>query len=447
MSALLKWVTRLDSLFTRLLVVQFVLVLGVFAIYSKLFYTDRNHSMAELAAAHWAGALRQPGNAAAAWDRPQALPGPPPAQMRDVTDQGRFGALRPAFAKRGVQVGEMGVSDLTGEPVVWLQVLQAGAQPRWFGVTGLISVPNWPVRQGVAWVGANVLLLIGAWLFTRLLTRPMERLRSSMKQAEGGLAAHAPLQPDRFAIPEIQQLQASFQQLLSQLHQQERERELLLAGVSHDLRSPLTRIRLAADLLPDDPSVVRFKDSVVRNVQVADKLVASLIDFVWSAQAPLVERVDVTDAIIAAVDQFALDEAILRLQWAGSVRPVVLQRGHADLVERLLTNLIDNALKHGQAPVTVRISREASTVMLDVLDQGAGLSADAVANLSQAFARGESSRQTPGFGLGLAIVHQVAQRLGGQVEMAHEHEPEGADEGAREGAPWRVRVRLPGATH
>ncbi|MDE2593309.1 MAG: hypothetical protein KGL57_03650, partial [Burkholderiales bacterium] len=345
---------------------------------------------------------------------------------------------------------EMGVSDRTGEPVVWLQVIHEGAAPQWFGVTGLISVPNWPVRQGVAWIGANVLLLIGAWLFTRWLTRPMERLRSSMKQAERGLSTHEPLPPDWLAMPEIRQLQASFQQLLNQLHQQERERELLLAGVSHDLRSPLTRIRLAADLLPDDPSVVRFKDSVVRNVQVADELVASLIDFVRSAQAPLVERIDVTHAITSAVDQFALDEATLRLQWTDSVRPVVLQRGHADLVERLLTNLIDNALKHGQAPVTVRISREASAVLLDVLDQGAGLPVDTVATLSQAFARGESSRQTPGFGLGLAIVHQVAQRLGGQVEMAHEEGSEGgrAESGkaSRERAPWRVRVRLPGAT-
>ncbi|MDE2595020.1 MAG: hypothetical protein KGL57_12360, partial [Burkholderiales bacterium] len=96
-----SWLARLDSLFTRLLVVQFILVLGVFAIYSKLFYTDRNHSMAELAAAHWAGVLRQPGDVAAAWDRPTALPGPPPPHMRDVTDQSRFAALRPAFARRG----------------------------------------------------------------------------------------------------------------------------------------------------------------------------------------------------------------------------------------------------------------------------------------------------------------------------------------------------------
>lgn len=426
-----SWFMRLDSLFTRLLVVQFILVLGVFAIYSKLFYTDRNHSMAELAAAHWAGALRQPGDAAAAWDRPTALPGPPPPHMRDVTDQSRFAALRPAFARRGVQVGEMGVSDRTGEPVVWLQVRHEGAAPQWFGVTGLISVPNWPVRQGVAWIGANVLLLIGAWLFTRWLTRPMERLRSSMKQAESGLSTHEPLPPDWLAMPEIRQLQASFQQLLHRLHQQERERELLLAGVSHDLRSPLTRIRLAADLLPDEPHVARFKDSVVRNVQVADKLVASLIDFVWSAQVPLAERVDVTEAIGVAVDQFALDESTVQLQWADAVQPVVLQQGQTELVERLLTNLIDNALKHGQVPVTVRVSRDASAILLDVLDHGAGLSVDAVANLSQAFARGESSRQIPGFGLGLAIVHQVAHRLGGQVEMAHE------------GAQWRVRVRLP----
>lgn len=429
---MLKWMARLDSLFTRLLVVQFVLVLGVFAIYSKLFYADRNHSMAELAAAHWASALHQPGDGSvAALDAPTALPGPPPKQMRDVSDQARFAALRPALAKRGVQVGQMGVSDVAGESVVWLQVLNAHGVPHWYGVTGLISVPNWPVRSGVAWIGANVLLLVGAWLFTRLLTRPMERLRSAMKQAESGLNPHEPIPPDRFAMPEIKQLQASFQQLLKQLHQQERERALLLAGVSHDLRSPLTRIRLAADLLPDDPPVLRFKESVVRNVQVADKLVASLIDFVWSAQATLVDQVDVTEAITAAVDQFALDASTLCLQWMGPVRPVVLLQGRAELVERLLTNLIDNALKHGQAPVCVRVSREGAATLLDVIDQGEGLSGDAVTLLSQAFARGESSRQTPGFGLGLAIVHQVAHRLGGQVEMTHE------------GASWRVRVRLP----
>jgi two-component system, OmpR family, osmolarity sensor histidine kinase EnvZ len=85
------------------------------------------------------------------------------------------------------------------------------------------------------------------------------------------------------------------------------------------------------------------------------------------------------------------------------------------LVERLMSNLIDNALKHGRAPVRVSIGADAVCVWIEVQDSGEGIHPQAVNALQEAFTRGDSSRSQSGSGLGLAIVRQVVARLGGKL--------------------------------
>jgi two-component system osmolarity sensor histidine kinase EnvZ len=93
-----------------------------------------------------------------------------------------------------------------------------------------------------------------------------------------------------------------------------------------------------------------------------------------------------------------------------------LLQAHALLVDRLVFNLVDNALKHGRPPVTVELSQQPGGVVLDVVDQGEGLAATGGDALLRAFARGNSRRRLPGSGLELAAVQQIAERLQGRLE-------------------------------
>jgi two-component system osmolarity sensor histidine kinase EnvZ len=93
-----------------------------------------------------------------------------------------------------------------------------------------------------------------------------------------------------------------------------------------------------------------------------------------------------------------------------------LVQSNALLVDRLVFNLVDNALKHGRLPVKVVLYQQPGSVVLDVVDQGEGLAAAGGDGLFRAFARGDSSRRQPGTGLGLAVVQQITQRLQGRLE-------------------------------
>jgi two-component system osmolarity sensor histidine kinase EnvZ len=173
---------------------------------------------------------------------------------------------------------------------------------------------------------------------------------------------------------------------------------------------------MAAELLPDEVNVSARRASIVRNVDVADRLIASFLDYVRASELPLSATVDIA--------------AVARQLLATRARGVVAHT-HELLLERLLANLVDNAMRHGRPPVTIRLSTAGDDVLLDVDDDGPGLPPDAQSRLTQAFARGDASRGTPGTGLGLAIVQQIVRRMQGDLSFE------------RVDGTARVRVRLP----
>lgn len=207
-------------------------------------------------------------------------------------------------------------------------------------------------------------------------------------------------------------MHADYSRLLAQLQRQERERITLLAGVSHDLRSPLGRIRLAAEMLPEVAANHDGVAVIIRNVDHADLLIGSFLDFVRAGELPLDEQVDLSAVLRQAVDRFGRPAQQLHLQ---APPQLMLARANALLIDRLVFNLVDNALKHGLPPVRVVLASQPAGVVIDVTDQGTGLAAAGGPGLMEAFARGDGSRQVPGFGLGLAVVQHIAHRLQGTL--------------------------------
>lgn len=423
---------RFDSLFARLLLAQIALAIALLVVIGGSFYVERNATMALLYADRWAPQL-----ALAAGVTPvsstqipvQRRDDPPSGAYHPLVSAPRFAALRKELVARGVPVNDvmLGLEGL--EPMVWLRVAPEGRAPLWLGVAGNLVVPEWSSRVVVALVLGSALLVGMSWLFTRRLTRPLERLRTRMQTHEPGLPPSSSEQVVPAGSSEIVAIDAAYSELLARLQRHERERAILLAGVSHDLRSPLGRIRMAAELLPETDNVLARRATIVRNVAAADRLIESFLDYVRSGELAFNETADLAAVGRAVVASFERPTDELDI-----TAPDTLHWPHANrlLVERLLSNLIDNALKHGRPPVHVRMGVDQGRVWIEVEDAGEGIDPQRVEQLQEAFSRGDNSRASAGSGLGLAIVRQVVARLGGELTFE------------RHDSGQRVRITLQG---
>jgi two-component system, OmpR family, osmolarity sensor histidine kinase EnvZ len=368
----------------RLMTVQLLTMLGLIAVLMALFYVERNATVARLAASAWTPALLQ------ALDRGSA---PPVAlQQRAMRPDGaltlpaggpRTKALRETLGRGGIPIGEVALDPGPEPAMLWLQVLPAaGDTPRWFGF------PDPLVEAGLPW---RLMALVLAVLL---------------------LAALASL----WLIVSMRRAWRTTQQ---QLLRHEQERALMLAGISHDLRSPLARIRLAAGLLPEGPDTTPRREAIARNVQVADRLIEGFLDHARAGALPLDD----------AVDLVPLAERVLRRLDGGPAPEVgfeapprlLLPRAHPLLLERLIGNLLENAQEHGAPPWRLRLAEAGDAILIEVEDAGVGIAPAEREGLQRAFARGDASRGRPGTGLGLAVVRQGVDRLGGRVEFELGH--------------------------
>jgi two-component system osmolarity sensor histidine kinase EnvZ len=274
--------------------------------------------------------------------------------------------------------------------------------------------PRLPLRIVTMLLVALGLLLAVNWRLARTLSRPLERLRQRIDDPTRAI----PATPAGTA--EMATIEAAWEAAQARLAEQARERSLLLAGVSHDLRSPLARIRMAAELLPDgDATLAARRDTITRNVSVADQLLQSFLDHVRAGELPLDEQVDLAEHARAAVRAMDRPTTELRIE---APAHLWLAPANGVLIDRVIANLLDNAFQHGQMPVTLRLYRAVdapATVCLEVIDTGPGIPPAQQAEALRAFGRGDTSRQRPGTGLGLAVVRQVVERLGGEIRFQH----------------------------
>jgi len=410
----------MTTLFRRLVVAQTIGATALLLVFAGAFYVERNRTVARLTAQRWAPALR----AAAGLGEP--VPGAPgPVEVRVSTQRPedaipsnawapRITTLRTILREDGVPAGEVVFTRGTPRPVTWIEVTGADGQVRWLGI-GDDMVESYVVgRLAAAMILGFAVVAAASWALARRLTRPLEALRRRIESHDTSADGRQTAAAQGESTLEIAAIEGAFQALAGRLADQESERALLLAGVSHDLRSPLARIRMAAELLPAAAGVAARRTAIVRNVDVADRLIASFLDYVRASELPLESTVD-----MAAVARRLLElrgEPADQLAIAAPER-LDVPRAHELLLERLLANLVDNAMLHGRPPVLVRLSAHGGDVVLDVEDHGPGLAPAARERLIRAFARGDASRGTPGTGLGLAIVQQIVRRMGGTLSF------------------------------
>ena len=279
------------------------------------------------------------------------------------------------------------------------------------------------------WAGWGVLILIlslaGAFLIVARINRPLRELTRAATAIGSG---KTPLPVVESGPAEIRTLSHAFNEMANDLKRADEDRALLLAGVSHDLRTPLSRIRLGVEMLNAETDAT-LRQGMVQDVEDIDAVITQFLDFARvTGEQGAVAEIDLNELVSAVLERYRLQGKHVSAR-TGKLPMLKIQ---ALAIQRLLTNLIDNALRHGGAEVAIETAAENDRVRLSVLDRGPGIPAADAERMLQPFTRMNEARSTPGSGLGLAIVDRIAKMHGGGVRLL-----------ARDGGGLEVRVELP----
>lgn len=251
---------------------------------------------------------------------------------------------------------------------------------------------------------------VAAYPVTRRLTRRLEELRRGVEAWGGGSLA---TRVEEAGSDEVAEVARSFNIAAMRIEALLDSQKALLANASHELRSPLARLRMAVEIWSGAPTR-GAREEIARNLAEIDQLVeeillASRLDHDRSGGEVALSPVDLLG--LAAEEAAHADAAI-----EGTSMDV---SGDPRLLRRMIRNLIDNAVKHGSRPIEVVVARRGERATLAVMDRGLGIASGEREKVFDPFYRPKGrSEEAGGWGLGLSLVRQIVNRHGGQVACA-----------------------------
>ncbi|MFA5679022.1 MAG: ATP-binding protein [Pseudomonas sp.] len=316
-------------------------------------------------------------------------------------------------------------------PAIWVHQPSYGDQ--WLKVP-LYAHPLRGQRLGLvmSWSALIIMLSIAAaWIFVRQLNRPLKTLEQAARRIGQG---HSVRLLDTSGPAEIAEVYRAFNQMAHDVEQANSDRALLLAGVSHDLRTPLTRMRLSNELMSDvEPELT---EGMIRDIEDMDAILDQFMAYIRDGNAEPYQPCDLNELINEAVAPINNTEPRVGL-YLQPLPELALRRLS---IKRLLTNLVENALNHGGTGVEVTsyLDKRAMQpcVVVSVLDRGPGIDQSEGEDLFTPFIRGDRARSTKGTGLGLAIVKRIADSHGINVQLLN-----------RSGGGTEARVSIPVQLH
>ncbi|MEP7181418.1 MAG: ATP-binding protein [Betaproteobacteria bacterium] len=303
--------------------------------------------------------------------------------------------------------------------------LDAGSAAYWVGfpLPPRPQVEEAPSRAMIWSLTLAALLLVAAFLFARYLARPLRDLNAAVERVGRG-EMPPPLPED--GPSEIANLNRGFNRMTANLRQVEQDRALLLAGVSHDLRTPLARLRIGVEMGARDEAL---RTGMVDDIEEMDRIVGQFLEFARSDRDAATEPCNANAIVTACVERYV--RAGRDVRFAPGPLPRAALRPTA--FSRLVANLVDNALAYGAPPVEVSTRQEGNRLVLDIADRGPGIPPEQVERLKQPFTRASAARTNAGgAGLGLAIVDRIARMHGGTFDLLQ-----------RDGGGTVARVALP----
>jgi len=317
-----------------------------------------------------------------------------------------------------------GVMDFANPRIIWVKVLVKD-KPIWLG--SHLGFWNEPFPEYHITLLSFILLLtgVGAYLIARRVKQPLNQLVNAAEQLGKGVAP----EPIQVKGPiELQTMGNAFNQMAEDIQKLSDDRNLMLAGISHDLRTPLARVRLALDMI-DEQITEDLYSGMVQDIEDIDKIVGQFLTFVRDGVDEPYSYENINDTIEYVVSRYIKDGKDIKFV-EGDIpkcmfKPIAIQR--------LLMNLIDNAWHYGKKDVEVHTTVVDNKVKISVLDRGPGIDTEHIERLKQPFTRMDESRGgTKGAGLGLAIVVKIAEWHGGEVDIKQ-----------REGGGLIVDILLP----
>lgn len=287
-------------------------------------------------------------------------------------------------------------------PSVWIRVNLSG---------GLNEDELSPLTLYLLVIGA--LSVAGGWWFARQQNRPLKRLqKAAIAVSRGDFPEPLPLN----GSSELIEVTNAFNQMAHSMKQLEQDRALLMAGISHDLRTPLTRIRLASEMMVDEDQYL--KDGIVNDIEDMDAIISQFIAYIRQDQEAVREPIQINRIIqdVAAAEINREGDIEVKL----SDCPEIPMQGIA--MKRVLSNLVENAFRYGNGWVRISSQFDGHKLGFCVEDNGPGIKESEIPKLFQPFTQGDSARGSVGSGLGLAIIKRIIDRHQGSVSLSNRSE-------------------------
>lgn len=271
--------------------------------------------------------------------------------------------------------------------------------------------------QWLGWAAlVAALSLAGGYFIAARINRPLRLLMDAAERLRNG---EKPEKLPEGSFAELQEVNNTFNNMADALAELDAERTLILAGVSHDIRTPLARLRLAVEMLPDN-SCASFKDGMVEDISDMNNIIHQFLDFVKGVEGEPSQMVDVNTLLQAIHDRQLRAGRDIAIQLSPTyfipIKPLAMQR--------LLDNLVGNAYAYGGGQVRVASKITAEYVVISVYDNGPGIPETHKEKLLRPFERLDTARSNAGgSGLGLAIADRIAKLHKGKLELINR--PEG----------------------
>lgn len=289
--------------------------------------------------------------------------------------------------------------------------------------------------SGAQWLGwlsiMLVLSLVAAAFISRLINQPLAQLADAARAMARG---KQPEPLPEIGMNDIVEANRSFNQMVEDLERVESDRAVILAGISHDLRTPLARMQLEIEMAPMSDAE---KEGMQSDIQQMDAIIGQFLDYAKSADATgFTTTVDLSGLLQDALHAAHRHPDCLI---TADIQEGIQVLGNATDLRRVINNLFENAHRYGRTPATgaceidARCHKSGSQAIIEVTDHGAGIPEEDFDHLLRPFTRRDTARsQANGSGLGLAIVNRMVKRHGGSLTLSN-----------RDGGGLKIRIALP----
>ena len=268
------------------------------------------------------------------------------------------------------------------------------------------------------WVGIALLAtVVGSVAIARLINRPLQQLSFAASRIREG--EYDSRLDETTLTSEIRAVNIGFNRMARELAKVEEERAVMLAGISHDLRTPLARLRLEAEISVSDEEARR---NMANDIDQLDAIIDKFMDYARPDQT----NTTVVDLVPVIEREATSFRDVTQIRISLKLPPFLLVKGDETELGRVFGNLFENARRYGRTPETgvarvlVTHVQAGDSVIVTVRDHGQGVAPEKLEHLTTPFFRGDAARTAAtGAGLGLAIVKKALQRIGGDLTLAN----------------------------